>query len=73
MKVYVQSTDVQDVYVVAPEVFQDTRGFFQEVFRADEYATHGLPTHFSSSSTTRAPSAILSAAFTSNGNRRWAS
>ena len=46
MKVYVQSTDVKDVYVVAPEVFQDTRGFFQEVFRADEYATHGLPTHF---------------------------
>lgn len=46
MKVDVETTDIRDVVVVRPEVFQDERGFFTEVFRQDEYAANGLPTSF---------------------------
>lgn len=34
------------VAVLAPEVFQDDRGFFMEVFREDQFRGLGLPTHF---------------------------
>ncbi len=34
------------VVVLAPEVFQDDRGFFMEVFREDQFRELGLPTHF---------------------------
>ena len=46
MKVHVQSTAIEAVKIVSPELFRDQRGFFQEVFRADEYAKAGLPTGF---------------------------
>lgn len=46
MKVSVETTSIDGVLIVSPEVFQDTRGFFQEVFRLDEYSKHGLPTSF---------------------------
>lgn len=46
MKVNVQDTKIADVKIVCPEIFQDQRGFFQEVFRADEYANANLPTNF---------------------------
>jgi dTDP-4-dehydrorhamnose 3,5-epimerase len=35
-----------DVAVLAHEVFEDARGFFMEVFRADLYKEQGLPTEF---------------------------
>jgi dTDP-4-dehydrorhamnose 3,5-epimerase len=46
MKLSVENTNIRDVMVVSPEVFRDPRGFFMEVFRLEEYAAHGLPTHF---------------------------
>lgn len=46
MRVSVEDTAIADVKIVSPEMFQDQRGFFQEVFREDEYAKHGLPTHY---------------------------
>ena len=46
MKVSVERTPIDDVLIVTPEVFQDPRGFFLEVFRADQYQEHGLPTQF---------------------------
>jgi len=46
LKVSVEKTPIEGVLVVTPEVFQDQRGFFLEVFRADQYQEHGLPTQF---------------------------
>jgi dTDP-4-dehydrorhamnose 3,5-epimerase len=35
-----------DVVVIVPDVFKDSRGFFMETFREDQFKTLGLPTHF---------------------------
>ena len=35
-----------DVVVLTPKVFEDTRGFFLEVFRADQFQSLGLPVEF---------------------------
>lgn len=46
MDISVTKTPIQDVLVVEHKVFQDDRGFFQEVFREDIFAAAGLPTKF---------------------------
>jgi dTDP-4-dehydrorhamnose 3,5-epimerase len=46
VKIRVESRLLQDVVVVVPDVFQDTRGFFMETFRKDEFIDNGLPTDF---------------------------
>ena len=46
MEIKLESSPLQDVMVVVPEIFQDSRGFFTETFRADQFAALGLPTHF---------------------------
>jgi dTDP-4-dehydrorhamnose 3,5-epimerase len=46
MKVEVEMTEIDGAIVVAPDLFKDARGFFQEAFRADEFAKHGLPTSY---------------------------
>jgi dTDP-4-dehydrorhamnose 3,5-epimerase len=46
VEVRVEARQLGDVAVLVPEVFQDDRGFFMEVFRADQFAKLGLPTNF---------------------------
>lgn len=46
MKIGIESRHLGDVCVLAPEVFQDDRGFFTEVFRADLFKAIGLPYEF---------------------------
>jgi dTDP-4-dehydrorhamnose 3,5-epimerase len=46
MKINVESRWLGDVVVIIPEVFQDSRGFFTETFRADQFKALGLPTEF---------------------------
>jgi dTDP-4-dehydrorhamnose 3,5-epimerase len=46
MQIKIESRRLGDVVVVVPEVFQDSRGFFSETFRADQFKSLGLPTHF---------------------------
>jgi dTDP-4-dehydrorhamnose 3,5-epimerase len=47
MRVQVDQTVLQGVLVIShPDVSEDERGFFMEVFRTDEYEKVGLPTHF---------------------------
>ncbi len=46
MKINVESTCLGEVVVLVPEIFQDSRGFFSETFRADQFEEMGLPTHF---------------------------
>ena len=46
MQIRVDSRHLGDVVVVVPEVFQDSRGFFCETYRADQFEALGLPTRF---------------------------
>jgi dTDP-4-dehydrorhamnose 3,5-epimerase len=49
MKLTVRQTDIPEVLILEHEVFEDDRGFFMEVYRADqfsEYADLGLPSAF---------------------------
>jgi dTDP-4-dehydrorhamnose 3,5-epimerase len=42
----IESVHLNDVTVVLPEVRGDSRGFFMETFRADQFRELGLPTDF---------------------------
>jgi len=46
MKIAIESRHLDGVVVLAPEVFEDARGFFLEVFRADQFEALGLPHRF---------------------------
>jgi len=41
-----ESRHLNDIVVIAPQVFGDSRGFFMEIFRADQFRALGLPTEF---------------------------
>jgi len=46
MQIKIQSKHLGGVVVLAPEVFEDERGFFMEVYREDNFRSLGLPTNF---------------------------
>jgi len=46
MQVTIESRHLGEVVVLASGVFTDDRGFFMEVFRADQFAELGLPVNF---------------------------
>src|SRR5260370_27712385 len=46
MQIRIESTSLRDVAVVVTEVFQDSRGFFTETYREDQFRALGLPTQF---------------------------
>jgi dTDP-4-dehydrorhamnose 3,5-epimerase len=46
MQITIESTHLRDVAVIVPDIFQDSRGFFSETFRADQFESLGLPTEF---------------------------
>ena len=42
----IESAHLDGIVVVVPEVHGDSRGFFMEAFRADQFAALGLPSEF---------------------------
>lgn len=46
MDIRVESTFLNGVVVLVPEIFQDARGFFMETFRKDKFLELGLPVDF---------------------------
>jgi len=46
MQLRIESRHLNGIAVVVPEVFEDERGFFMEVFRADQFQELGLPGEF---------------------------
>jgi dTDP-4-dehydrorhamnose 3,5-epimerase len=46
MQIRIDARELGDVTVIIPEAFQDTRGFFMETFREDQFQAFGLPSHF---------------------------
>jgi len=46
MPMQIESRHLGEVVVLAPQVFEDERGFFMEVYRADQFKAVGLPADF---------------------------
>src|SRR5580700_1024324 len=46
MEIKVESRHLTDIVVLVPEIFEDSRGFFMETFREDQFKILGLPSHF---------------------------
>lgn len=46
MQIKVEDTPLDAVKIVIPEVFEDERGFFTEVYREDQFREAGLPPTF---------------------------
>ena len=59
MKLEIESRHLGDVVVIAPEVFQDERGFFMETFREDQFKKLGLPSHFPQDNHSRSINGVL--------------
>jgi dTDP-4-dehydrorhamnose 3,5-epimerase len=59
MKISVESTRLGEVAVLIPEIFQDTRGFFMESFRSDQFQALGIPTNFVQDNHSRSAKGVL--------------
>lgn len=46
MEIRVESRHLSDIVVLVPDIFQDSRGFFMETFRQDQFKALGLPQDF---------------------------
>ena len=46
MDIRLEAKHLGDVAVLVPDVFQDSRGFFMETFREDQFKALGLPHQF---------------------------
>ncbi|MFI5253197.1 MAG: dTDP-4-dehydrorhamnose 3,5-epimerase [Bacteroidota bacterium] len=46
MEIKVESRHLGDIAIVVPQVFEDDRGFFTEVYREDQFKKLGLPVNF---------------------------
>lgn len=46
MPVTIESVNINDIVVLMPQVIGDSRGFFMETFRSDQFRQLGLPTEF---------------------------
>jgi len=60
MRITIESQHLNGLVVLThPDVFEDERGFFIEVFRADQFAELGLPTAFVQDNHSRSRKGVL--------------
>lgn len=59
MQIRVEATPIDAVKIVQPEVFQDARGFFTEVYRQDQFKDLGLPPVFAQLNHSRSAKGVL--------------
>jgi dTDP-4-dehydrorhamnose 3,5-epimerase len=59
MQIRIESTPLPGVVIVQPEVFQDPRGFFTEVYRQDQFQALGLPPFFAQLNHSRSARNVL--------------
>lgn len=59
MEIRVESRPLGDVAIVVPDIFQDSRGFFMETFREDQFKTLGLPYQFVQANHSRSVRGVL--------------
>ena len=72
MELKIESKHLGDVWVLAPQVFQDDRGFFTETFRADQFEAWACRTSMLQDNHS-APRRAWCGACIFSGNRRWES
>src|SRR5580693_5569922 len=59
MKIVIEAEHLNGLVVVRSEVFEDERGFFMEVYRADQFQELGLPTNFVQDNHLRSSKGVL--------------
>jgi dTDP-4-dehydrorhamnose 3,5-epimerase len=59
MQLRIESEHLNGLKVVAPEVFEDERGFFMEVYREDQFKELGLPDRFVQDNHSRSKKGVL--------------
>lgn len=59
MQVKKESTHLGEIIIVAPEVFEDERGFFFESYRVDQFEALGFPSHFVQDNHSRSKQDVL--------------
>ncbi len=59
MQIKIASRHLNGLVVLEPEVFEDERGFFMEVFRADQFRALGLPVEFVQDNHSRSQQGVL--------------
>jgi dTDP-4-dehydrorhamnose 3,5-epimerase len=59
MSFKIESIQLNEIVVLAPEVRGDARGFFMETFRADYFRAMGLPTEFLQDNHSRSSKGVL--------------
>ena len=59
MQITIESRHLEDVHVLIPGVFEDSRGFFSETFRADQFRSLGLPSQFVQDNHSRSARGVL--------------
>jgi dTDP-4-dehydrorhamnose 3,5-epimerase len=59
MQITIESRHMRDVAVVVPGIFADSRGFFSETFRSDQFDLLGLPTGFVQDNHSRSSKGVL--------------
>ena len=59
MQIKIASRHLNGLVVLEPDVFEDERGFFMEIFRADQFAELGLPVDFVQDNHSRSQKGVL--------------
>lgn len=59
MDINIESRHLNDVVVIVPEIFQDSRGFFTETYREDQFTALGLPHHFVQDNHSRSQKGVI--------------
>lgn len=59
MQIRIESECLNGLVVLVPEVFEDDRGFFMEVFRVDQFKGLGLPHEFVQDNHSRSQGGVL--------------
>ena len=59
MRIQIESNHLDGVIVLRPDKHEDTRGFFVEAFRADQFEELGLPTEFVQDNHSRSCKGVL--------------
>jgi dTDP-4-dehydrorhamnose 3,5-epimerase len=59
MRIQVESRPLENMAVIVPEVFQDSRGFFMETYRADQFRELGLPVNFAQDNHSRSVKGVV--------------
>ncbi|MGL4986398.1 MAG: dTDP-4-dehydrorhamnose 3,5-epimerase [Treponemataceae bacterium] len=58
-KFKIVTTPIKDLYIIEPTVYEDSRGYFMEVYNQQDFADIGLPTHFVQDNQSKSTQGVL--------------